>query len=101
MRGGRGNLNTFHLPVTVSLDPHIAKNVPFIKGVRLQFLAEGFNLLNHGNIVAVGTTRFALSNLSPVCGIAGTPCLPSHYLMASMLSQLQRQPPVQESCSSP
>jgi hypothetical protein len=53
MRGERGNRNTFHPPVTVSRDPRIAKNVPLTEGVRLQFLAEGFNLLNHGNIVAV------------------------------------------------
>lgn len=75
MRGGRGNRNTFHLPVTVSLDPRITKNVPLIEGVRLQFLAEGFNLLNRGNIVAVRTTQFALSDLSPVYGIVSTPCL--------------------------
>jgi len=67
--------NTFHVPVTVSLDPRITKNVSLTEGFRLQFLAEAFNLLNHGNILAARTTQFALSNLSPVCGIAGTPCL--------------------------
>jgi hypothetical protein len=67
--------NTFHLPVTVSLDPRVTKNVPLTEGFRVQLLAEAFNLLNHGNIIAVRTTQFAFSNVSSVCGIAGTPCL--------------------------
>ncbi len=67
--------NKFHLPVIVSLDPRITKNVPLSESLRLQLLAESFNVLNHGNVVAVHTTQFAFSNASGVCGIAGTPCL--------------------------
>jgi len=67
--------NTFHLPVTISLDPRITKNISLTESLRLQFLAEAFNVFNHGNVVAVHTTQFAFSNASGMCRNAGTPCL--------------------------
>jgi hypothetical protein len=67
--------NTFFLPRSISLDPRVTKNIPLGEKARLQVFVEGFNVLNHGNVSAVRTTQFAVSNSLPVCGIAGTPCL--------------------------
>ena len=72
--------NTFHLPVTVSLDPRITKNIPLTERLRLQLLAEFFNVFNRGNVVAVRATQYGLSSSASVCGIAGSPCLvPSNF----------------------
>ncbi len=67
--------NTFYLPTTVSLDPRVTRNVQFTERVRLQFIWEAFNVLNHANISGVRTTQFSRSTSAAVCGIAGTPCL--------------------------
>ena len=67
--------NTFYLPTTVSLDPRVTRNVQFTERVRLQFIWEAFNVLNHANIGGVRTTQFSRSTSASVCGIAGTPCL--------------------------
>jgi hypothetical protein len=67
--------NTFHLPRSISLDPRVTKNLAITENVRLQFIAEAFNVFNHGNVVAVRTTQFGVSNSTAVCGIVGTPCL--------------------------
>lgn len=63
--------NTFHLPRSISLDPRVTKNLPITEKVRLQLIAEAFNIFNHGNIASVRTTQFARS----ICGIPGAPCL--------------------------
>lgn len=67
--------NTFRPPPSVSFDPRLTWNVPLTERVRLQFLVEDFNVLNHGNITAARTTEFGLSTSSLVCGIATAPCL--------------------------
>ncbi len=67
--------DTFYLPTTVSLDPRVTRNLQFTERVRLQFIGEAFNALNHGNISGVRTTQFSRSTATTVCGIAGTPCL--------------------------
>lgn len=67
--------NTFRLPGSVSLDPRVTKNLPIRENVRLQFIAEAFNVFNHGNITAVRTTQFSQSTSPAICGIAGAPCL--------------------------
>jgi len=67
--------NTFYLPTTVSLDPRVTRNVHVTERVRLQFIGEAFNALNHANISGVRTTQFSRSASTTVCGIAGTPCL--------------------------
>ena len=69
--------NTFFLPRSISLDPRITKNIPLNERVRLQVIGEGFNVLNHGNVTAVRTTQFSVSNSAAVCGAAGQPCLVS------------------------
>ena len=67
--------NTFYLPRTVSLDPRVTRNVHVTERVRLRFIWEAFNVLNHANISGVRTTQFSRSTSTTVCGIAGTPCL--------------------------
>src|SRR6266852_5501749 len=41
--------NTFYPPATVSLDPRVTRNLQFTASVRLQFIGEAFNALNHSN----------------------------------------------------
>ncbi len=67
--------NTFRLPPSVSFDARVTWNVSLTERVRLQFLSEAFNLLNHGNVTAARTTEFGLSASPLVCGIASVPCL--------------------------
>src|SRR6266446_755574 len=67
--------DTLYLPTTVSLDPRVTRNLQFTERVRLQFIGEAFNALNHGNISGVRTTQFSRSTATTACGIAGTPCL--------------------------
>jgi len=70
--------NTFRMPLNVSFDPRLTWNVPLTERVRLQFLSEAFNVLNHRNIATVSTTEFGISASSLVCGIATAPCLVPH-----------------------
>ena len=67
--------NTFRLPVTVSLDPRVTRNVRIAERVRLQLVWEAFNVFNRANISGVRTTQYSRSSSITVCGIAGTPCL--------------------------
>ncbi len=53
--------DTLYLPTTVSLDPRVTRNLQFTERVRLQFIGEAFNALNHGNISGVRTTQFSRS----------------------------------------
>jgi len=75
--------NTFYLPTTVSFDPRVTRNVQFTERVRLQFIWEAFNVLNHANISGVRTTQFSRSTSAAVCGIAGTPCLVPQHIGAT------------------
>lgn len=52
--------NTFTYPTFISLDPRITKEIPIGGVVRLQLIAEAFNLLNRSNVTN-----------SPVNGSAG------------------------------
>ena len=56
---------------------------PSVPHVRLQFIGEAFNALNHSNISGVRTTQFSRSTAATVCGIAGTPCLVPQNIGAS------------------
>lgn len=67
--------NTFFHPRMISLDTRMTKNIRLSERSRFQILAEGFNILNRGNVSAVRTTQFGMSNSVAVCGIAGVPCL--------------------------
>jgi hypothetical protein len=48
--------NTFRLPSILSIDPRVTKTVPFPAGVRLQLIAEAFNVTNRSNVNLVRTT---------------------------------------------
>jgi outer membrane receptor protein involved in Fe transport len=67
--------NTFNLPAMVSVDLRLARSFPLAAHVKMQLIAEAFNLLNNANVTAVNTTQYAVRNSSADCGIAGTPCL--------------------------
>lgn len=71
--------NTFYLPRTVSLDPRVTKNIPVNERLKVQLIAEAFNIFNHTNINGVSTTQFNVSGTNAAaiaaCGAAGVPCL--------------------------
>jgi hypothetical protein len=53
--------NQFRLPNTVTLDPRIARDIPFRGKARLQLIFEVFNLLDEANINAVNTGYYNVS----------------------------------------
>jgi outer membrane receptor protein involved in Fe transport len=67
--------NTVYRPAAISLDPRVTRTLRFTERLRLQMIAEAFNVLNRGNISAVLTTQFGRSTSAAVCSGAGTPCL--------------------------
>jgi outer membrane receptor protein involved in Fe transport len=70
--------DTFYTPRIVDLDARVTRNVRLTERMKLQFIAEAFNIFNHANIIAVNTTQFSV-NTNPkkasLCGSAGFPCL--------------------------
>ncbi|HYO76890.1 MAG TPA: TonB-dependent receptor, partial [Thermoanaerobaculia bacterium] len=54
--------NSFRLPSTFSVDPRIAKSVPLGSAMRLQLIAEAFNVFNRSNVNAVRNTYYGLQN---------------------------------------
>ncbi len=54
--------NTFYTPATLSLDPRLARNVSVGERARLQIIVEGFNILNHANIISVNDNQYAVSD---------------------------------------
>jgi hypothetical protein len=66
--------NRFRLPASVSLDPRLMRTVS-IRKLPLQFMWEGFNVLNHSNIIEVNNVQYAVSSSGTDCGSAMTPCL--------------------------
>lgn len=67
--------DTFYMPKIVDLDFRVTRSVAIREQMRLEFIAEAFNLLNHANIIAVNTTQYFRSTSAVACGIAGAPCL--------------------------
>lgn len=67
--------NTVYRPASISLDPRVTRTLRFTERLRLQIIAEAFNVLNRGNVSAVLTAQFGRSTSPAVCGVAGTPCL--------------------------
>jgi outer membrane receptor protein involved in Fe transport len=55
--------NQFRLPTIVSLDPRIARDIPFGRS-KLQLIWEAFNLLNRDNISGVETTYYSVNGLT-------------------------------------
>jgi len=67
--------NTLYLPRIVSLDPRVTKNIQLRERLKVQLIAEAFNIFNHTNISGVNATQFIVSSSLATCGVAGTPCL--------------------------
>jgi len=67
--------DTFNLARTVSLDPRVTKNIPVNERLKVQLIAEAFNIFNHTNITGVSATQLVVTSSAVICGVAGTPCL--------------------------
>jgi outer membrane receptor protein involved in Fe transport len=52
--------NTFYTPATVSLDPRLTRNIGIGERAKLQIIVEGFNILNHANIIGVNDNQYAV-----------------------------------------
>lgn len=75
--------DTFYLPRTISLDPRLTRNFGITERVKLELIAEGFNIFNRANINSVNNTQYSRSVKATDCGIAGTPCLVPQSLFGS------------------
>jgi outer membrane receptor protein involved in Fe transport len=53
--------NVFQQPRTWVADLRLSKKIVVMERYKLEFLAEAFNLANHPNVTAVGTTAYAVS----------------------------------------
>ncbi|MBV9495664.1 MAG: hypothetical protein JOZ54_15560, partial [Acidobacteria bacterium] len=58
--------NSFNLPSQFSLDPRITKDIGIYSGVRLQLIAEGFNVTNRSNVNVVRNTYYAVTSTNGV-----------------------------------
>jgi outer membrane receptor protein involved in Fe transport len=67
--------NTFNLPTTKSFDPRVSRTLRLREQVNLQFIWEGFNVLNRANIVDVNRQQYRVSLSSAICGAVNAPCL--------------------------
>lgn len=77
--------DTFYLPRTISLDPRLTRNFGITEKIKLELIAEGFNIFNRANINSVNNTQYSRSISAAVCGVAGTPCLVPQSLFGSPL----------------
>ncbi|MDE3137078.1 MAG: TonB-dependent receptor [Acidobacteriota bacterium] len=73
--------NTFYLPATVTLNPRITRNVGLTEKLKLQFIAEAFNLFNRTNITGVNTTQYSVQSGSKCA--AGTVLNPAGQCLVS------------------
>jgi outer membrane receptor protein involved in Fe transport len=53
--------NSFRLPSTFSVDPRIAKTLPLPGAVRVQLIAEAFNVFDNSNVNSERNTYYALT----------------------------------------
>jgi len=53
--------NGFNLPATWTLDPRLSKSWNIKERIRMEFMAEAFNVFNHFNVPAVNNAQFQLS----------------------------------------
>ena len=72
--------NSFNYPKTAVVDMRLTKNFILpetagLKHIRLEFLAELFNVLNHQNITGLNTEAYTLTD-STGDGVASRPCRP-------------------------
>jgi hypothetical protein len=57
-----GSRNTHRLPWTKNIDARLSRRIPFGKQVKLELIAEAFNLLNSTNISAQNRTLYDFTN---------------------------------------
>jgi hypothetical protein len=53
--------NSFRLPSTLSVDPRLSKTLPLAGSVRVQLIAEAFNVFNRSNVNAVRNTYYGFT----------------------------------------
>jgi hypothetical protein len=58
--------NTFYMPLSVSLDPRLTRNITIGERVNLQIIWEAFNVLNHPNITGVNDNQYSVLE----CGVS-------------------------------
>ncbi len=51
--------NSMRLPSQLHVDPRIARDIPLTRGVRLQLIAEAFNVLNRSNVNGVNRAFYS------------------------------------------
>lgn len=59
--------NVYHRPYTTTTDLRLSKRIRFNEHMRLELLAEGFNIFNRSNVTAVNTTY--ISNINFTTGV--------------------------------
>lgn len=59
--------NVYHRPYTTTTDLRISKRIRFTENMRLELLAEGFNIFNRSNVTGVNTTY--ISNINFTTGV--------------------------------
>jgi hypothetical protein len=59
--------NVYHRPYTMTTDLRISKRIKFTETMRLELLAEGFNIFNRSNVTAVNTGY--ISNINFATGV--------------------------------
>jgi outer membrane receptor protein involved in Fe transport len=77
--------NTFRLPTIISVDPRLTKTFDFAP-VRLQLIAEAFNVFNRSNVNAVRTAYSTSSTLTSGFGSPLTSAGPRIMQLAAKLS---------------
>ena len=58
--------NAFQMPRNVNVDLRLAKKFAIRESLGLELFGEAFNLFNHVNVTAVGTTEYAISGTTLV-----------------------------------
>ena len=57
--------NTFSTPATISLDVRLTRNIRLREHANLNLIVEGFNVLNHSNIIGVNNNQYSVSDCGP------------------------------------
>ncbi|HYM60262.1 MAG TPA: TonB-dependent receptor, partial [Thermoanaerobaculia bacterium] len=58
--------NSFNLPSQVSIDPRITRDIHVFNSIKLQLIAEAFNVTNRSNVNGVRTTYYTLDTKNNV-----------------------------------
>jgi len=82
--------NSFNLPDQFTVDPRITKDILIAGGLKLQLIAEAFNVLDRDNVSSVRTAFYNLTNntLVPVASF-GSPSVSSGPRIVQLAAKLQ------------